>query len=107
MTQPGQWWTCPWCQWQLHNSYQVEGLGQRLASQAGAVKLKPDPAELTHSFHPPEDTLTLSLRSTSRVVEEIIAAWLAPVAEEERDEEDRRGIQMLAEIENEAITGYK
>jgi ribose 5-phosphate isomerase B len=44
--------------------------------------------------------LALSLRSTSQVVaEEIIEAWLAPVGEEERDEEDRRGIQMLAEIE--------
>jgi ribose 5-phosphate isomerase B len=47
--------------------------------------------------------LALSLRATSQVVaEEIIEAWLAPVAEAERDEEDRRGIAMLLEIEAKA-----
>jgi hypothetical protein len=39
-------------------------------------------------------------------VEEIIEAWLAPVFEE-RDQEDRRGIQMLFEIEHKGITGYQ
>ena len=43
--------------------------------------------------------LAMSLRATSNVVaEEIIEAWLAPL-EGERDEEDLRGIQLLAEIE--------
>jgi ribose 5-phosphate isomerase B len=52
--------------------------------------------------------LALSLRSTSpAVAEEIIEAWLAPVSEEERDEEDRRGIQALFDVENEGITGFK
>jgi ribose 5-phosphate isomerase B len=51
--------------------------------------------------------LALSLRSTSQVVaEEIIEAWLAPVSEADRDEEDRRGIQMLAEIEARTSTGH-
>jgi ribose 5-phosphate isomerase B len=51
--------------------------------------------------------LALSLRSTSQAVaEEIIEAWLAPVSEDDRDEEDRRGIQMLAEIEAGASTGH-
>jgi hypothetical protein len=40
------------------------------------------------------------------VTEEIIEGWLAPVSEADRDEEDRRGIQMLAEIEARTSTGH-
>jgi ribose 5-phosphate isomerase B len=48
--------------------------------------------------------LALSLRYTSQVVaEEIINAWLAPVLDSERDQEDRRGIQMMAEVESRAL----
>jgi hypothetical protein len=44
------------------------------------------------------------LRYTSQVVaEEIINAWLAPVLDSERDQEDRRGIQMMAEVESRAL----
>ena len=44
--------------------------------------------------------LALSLRYTSQVMaEEIMQAWLAPVSDADRDDEDRRGIQMLAEVE--------
>jgi hypothetical protein len=38
------------------------------------------------------------------VAEEIIEAWLTPVAAAERGEEDRRGIAMLLEIEAKAST---
>jgi ribose 5-phosphate isomerase B len=48
--------------------------------------------------------LALSLRYTSEVVsEEIVNAWLAPVPDNERDQEDRRGIQMMAELESRAF----
>jgi ribose 5-phosphate isomerase B len=48
--------------------------------------------------------LALSLRSTSQVVaEEIIQAWLAPVSDADRDDADRRGIRMLAEIEERSL----
>jgi ribose 5-phosphate isomerase B len=48
--------------------------------------------------------LALSLRYTSQVVaEEIINAWLAPVPDNERDQEDQRGIQMMAELESRAF----
>ena len=47
--------------------------------------------------------LALSLRATSNVVaEEIIEAWLAPL-EQDRDEEDLRGIQLLADLEAGAL----
>ena len=43
--------------------------------------------------------LAMSLRTTSNAVaEEIIEAWLAPLAQK-RDEEDERGIALLSEIE--------
>jgi ribose 5-phosphate isomerase B len=50
------------------------------------------------------NVLALSLRYTSQVMaEEIINAWLAPVLDTDRDEEDRRGIQMMAEVESRAL----
>ena len=49
------------------------------------------------------NVLAMSLRSTSDVVaEEIVDAWLAPL-DQERDEEDLRGIQLLADLETEAL----
>ena len=47
------------------------------------------------------NVLALSLRYTSPVLaEEIIQAWLAPVSDADRDDEDRRGLQMMAEAES-------
>jgi ribose 5-phosphate isomerase B len=44
--------------------------------------------------------LALSLRYTSEVMaREIMDAWLQPVQDGERDDEDRRGIGMMAEVE--------
>jgi ribose 5-phosphate isomerase B len=49
--------------------------------------------------------LALSLRATSpAVAEEIIKAWLSPL-EQQRDAEDLRGIQLLADLESAALRG--
>ena len=49
--------------------------------------------------------LALSLRATSpAVAEEIIKAWLSPL-DQQRDAEDLRGIQLLADLEKSAFQG--
>ena len=49
--------------------------------------------------------LTLSLRATSpAVAEEIIKAWLSPL-DQQRDAEDLRGIQLLADLERASFQG--
>ncbi len=50
--------------------------------------------------------LALSLRSTSTpIAQEIVDAWLSPPAEEKRDAEDRRGLELMKDIEALAFGG--